>query len=84
MSKYDVTSDGASWEEFRCHLKEMEAMLGQSQFNLVRFAKIYEALSKTLLKAVKERGMSSSRFEAAAKALDLNTVRSKLDRFLED
>jgi hypothetical protein len=84
MSKYDVTPDGASWKKLRCHLEEMEAMLGQPKFNLVQFAKVYEASAKTLLKAVKERGMSSSRFEAAAKALDLSTARTKLDRFLQD
>ena len=84
MSKYDVTPDGASWKTLRCHLQEMEAMLGQPQFNLVQFAKIYEASAKTLLKAVKERGMSSSRFEAAARALDLKTPKSKIDQFLED
>ena len=84
MSKYDVTPDGETWEELRCHLKEMEAMLGQPQFNLVQFAKVYEASAKTLLKAVKERGLSSCRFEAAARALDLNTARSRLDQFLQD
>ena len=84
MSKYDVTTNGASWEKLRCHLKEMEVMLGQPQFNLVHFAKIYEESAKTLLKAIKERGISSSRFEAAAKALNLTTAKSKLDRFLQD
>ena len=59
-------------------------MLDQPQFNLVQFAKLYEESAKTLLKAVKEQGLSSSRFEAAAKALDLNTAKSKLERFLQD
>ena len=84
MSKYDVTPDGAAWKELRDHLKEMEAMLGQPKFNLVQFAKVYEASAKTLLEAVKERGMSSSRFEAAARALDLSTAKSKLEQFLRD
>jgi hypothetical protein len=84
MSKYDVTPDSASWKELRGHLNEMGAMLGQPQFNLVQFAKVYEASAKTLLKAVKERGMASRRFEAAARALDLHTAKSKLDQFLQD
>ena len=68
----------------RQQLDAMSDLLGQPQFNMVQFAKLYEASTKTILAAAKAAGLSSLRFEAAAIALDLGTKKSRLQRFVED
>ena len=84
MSKYDISTDGPHWQKVRSQVRELEQMLSQPHFNLVQLGKVYEASAKALLAAVKEHGLSSLRFEAAASALDLQTPKTKLERFLQD
>ncbi len=82
MSKHDVTPNGEHWSRLEALLVQMTAMLAQPSFSLTDFAKSYEASAHELLAAVKAHGLSSLRFEAAAKALDLRTPKSALERFV--
>jgi hypothetical protein len=84
MSKYDIKPEGQDWDSLRNQLQDMQQQLRQPELNLVGFARLYEGTAKMILAAVDQTGLSSMRFEAAAKALDLGTRKSKLEKFLEE
>lgn len=59
-------------------------MLDRNRVNLTEMGKLYERITRTLLEAIEQGGLSSLRFRAAAKALDLKTPKSRLVSFLGD
>lgn len=74
------------WHEVMEHLLSMVRMLETGEgrpANLMKFAEAQGALAKAYLTAIVSEGRTSMRAEAAVKALDLRTAKSKLLAFLD-
>ena len=82
MFKYSVAPDGERWDDLRSALRAMTTMLDGSDLNLLEFARLYQSATQSVVSACKVAGLSSLRFEAAAKAMDLETKKSTLEDFL--
>ena len=59
-------------------------MLDGKRVNLTEMGKLHERITRALLEAIEQSGLSSLRFRAAARALDLKTPKSRLESFLGD
>ena len=74
------------WHAVMEHLLLMVRMLETGEgrpTNLLKFAEAQGALAKAYLAAIANEGRTSMRAEAAVKALDLRTAKSKLLAFLD-
>jgi hypothetical protein len=84
MTRPDVTLEGKTGDSLRAAVRELAGMLDDKVVNLTQLGKVVARLAQHLLGAVEESGLSSQRFRAVAKALDLKTPKSSLAAFLEE
>ena len=84
MTRGDLSIEGSIWDTVRARVRDLGSMLDGRSANLTEMGKLYERLARTLLDAIQQGGLSSLRFRAAAKALDLKTSKSRLESFLND
>lgn len=83
MSKYHVAPVGPPWDDLRGELALLTKMVEQPQVDLIELGKAYARLANSVLKVSQAHHLSSLRFEAATKALDLTTPKSELQAFME-
>lgn len=69
--------------EVRGALDGMRACLEHQPIDMLALAKGYASLARAMVAATRASGQTSSRFDAVAKALDLRTPKSALQRFLQ-
>lgn len=61
----------------------MRETLAHQPIDMLALAKGYANLARAMVAATTASGQTSSRFDAAQKALDLRTPKSALSRFLQ-
>ena len=86
MPSYHAKADSAEWQAVAEQLLGMLRLLeaaGSRPVNMLQFADMFAALSRTYLSAIKSEGRTSIRAEAVVKALDMKTPKSKLEEFVE-
>ncbi len=84
MTRHDLSTGDSTWDTVRAHVRDLGAILDGKTVNVTEMGKLYERLTRALLDAIQRGGLSSLRFRAAAKALDLKTSKSRLESFLGD
>lgn len=83
MSRYDVRTAGPAWDALRDAADRVARAAADETTNLVELGKAYAALAVAMQAVTAASGQTSARYDAAAKALDLKTPKSKLAAFLE-
>lgn len=83
MATLKFRPEGAAWDDLRAHLRQMQKVLDEPSVHLLDLAKPFQGIAGALLTGVKDAGISSARFEAVVKALDLKTPKSRLQGFLQ-
>jgi hypothetical protein len=84
MTRPDVSIEGSTGDALRAHVRDLSSMLDGQSVDLTEMGKLFERITRTLLEAIEQAGLSSLRFRAAARALDLKTPKSRLASFLGD
>lgn len=84
MTRPNVSIEGSTGDALRAHVRDLSTMLDGKRVDLTEMGKLYERITRTLLEAIEQGGLSSLRFRAAAKSLDLKTPKSRLQSFLGD
>lgn len=79
-----LPTDSPGFMRVRAEAEALARMLEQGELHPVEFGKRYAALAAAIARATAEAGLSSARFAAAEKALDLQTPKSQLERFVNN
>ena len=80
----DISIEGSTGAALRGQVRALSALVDGNRVSLVELGKLYESITRTLLEAIEQSGLSSMRLRAAARALDLKTPKSRLASGLED
>lgn len=84
MPRLEAETDGPAWDALREAVGALGEIAARPRADLVDLGKAYARVAEAIDGVAAAAGQKSLRFEAARRALDLHTPRSKIAAFLED
>jgi hypothetical protein len=84
MARLEAATEGPAWDELRKALGDLGEIAARPRADLVNLGKAYAAVAEAMDGVAAASGQKSLRFEAARRALDLHTPKSKIAAFVAD